>query len=98
MRRVLAKRLCGRLDYSHREGNKYNVGLRFSWGRGHVLLSSLLIEEWPVQSDWDREPDHLNAFVRLVDSLVLERSPQSEQCSCLGPWWWELGQRLQSLF
>jgi hypothetical protein len=51
------------------QGNTpYGIGLRFNWCKGSALLTSLNIERWPDQDDWD--PDGLTAFIHLIDSIA----------------------------
>jgi hypothetical protein len=59
---------------------RYGVGLRFNWGQGHVLLTSLNIERWPMQSEW--HPDGLAAFATLIDSIVPDNGKSQGPCEC----------------
>jgi len=58
----------------------YGIGLRFKWCKGQVLLTSLNIERWPMQDEWD--PDGLAAFAHLIDSIAPDNGKSQRPCEC----------------
>nr|VFK74161.1 MAG: hypothetical protein BECKMB1821H_GA0114242_100192 [Candidatus Kentron sp. MB] len=84
-----------------KNGVEYGVGLRFNYGKGQVLLTSLEIEKWPDQGEWEEDMDALNGFVRLVTSLfpdeATKRYAKEKKCECEMPFLLRSGREISDL-